>query len=114
MSDPTNDTLDPQAAQFVSRVRRMMLISGLTTLVAIAAVLGAIGYRVYRSGESQGSVGAAAEITALLPKGARIVATAVADERIVVTVDVGGATELHVFDAKTLRRVGRLKFATEP
>jgi hypothetical protein len=113
MSDPTNDTLDPQAAQFVSRVRVLMLISGLTTLIAIAAVIGVIGYRVYRSEGSPGS-GAAAEMTALLPKGARIVATAVAEDRIVVTVDVGGATELHVFDSKTLRRVGRLKFATEP
>jgi hypothetical protein len=53
-------------------------------------------------------------MTALLPKSARIVATALADDRIVVTVDVGGATELHVFDVKTLRRVGRLKFAPEP
>ena len=114
MSDPTNDTLDPQAAQFVSRVRRLMLISGLTTLIAIAAVLFAIGYRLYRSDGGQGSAGQPADMTAHLPKGARIVATAMADERIVVTVDVGGATELHVFDAKTLRRVGRLKFATEP
>ena len=114
MSDPTNDTLDPQAAQFVSRVRGLMLISGLTTLIAIAAVLGVIGYRVFRSEGSGSPTGPAVEMTALLPKGARIVATAVADERIVITIDVAGATELHVFDARTLRRVGRLKFATEP
>jgi len=85
-----------------------MAISGATTLIAIAAVLGVIGYRVFRA---EGSV---AEATALLPKGARVVATAVAENRIVVTVDVGGAVELHAFDAKTLRRVGRLKFANEP
>ena len=108
MSDPTDD-LDPQAARFMSRVRLLMVISGATTLVAIAAVLGVIGYRVFRT---EGR--AATEATALLPKGARVVSTAVAEDMIVVTVDVAGATEILTFDARTLRRVGRLKFATEP
>jgi len=107
MSDPTDD-LDPQAARFMSRVRLLMVISGATTLIAIAAVLGVIGYRVFKSGER------AAEATALLPKGARVVSTAVAEDRIVVTIEVAGATEILTFDARTLRRVGRLKFATEP
>ena len=54
------------------------------------------------------------DVTALLPKGARIVATAVAEDRIAVTVDIGGATEIRTFDVKTLKPTGRLKFATEP
>jgi hypothetical protein len=54
------------------------------------------------------------DVTALLPKGARIVATAVAEDRIAVTIDVGGATEIRTFDVKTLKPTGRLKFATEP
>jgi hypothetical protein len=99
---------DPDAARFVSKVRWLMALSGATTLIAIAAVLGVIGYRVFRA---EGSV---PEATALLPKGARVIATAVADDRIVVTIDVAGAVELHAFDARTFRRVGRLKFATEP
>jgi hypothetical protein len=32
----------------------------------------------------------------------------------VVTLDVGGATEIHTFDLRTLRPAGRLRFATEP
>ena len=92
----------------MSRVRLMMAISGATTLVAIAAVLGVIGYRVFKA------EGSAAEATALLPKGARVIATATAEDRIVVTVDVGGTIEVHAFDLKTLKRVGRLRFATEP
>lgn len=107
MSDPTTD-LDPQAARFMSRVRLLMAISGATTLIAIAAVLGTIGYRVFKT------EGRAVEETALLPKGARVISTAVAEDRIVVTVDVAGTVEVLAFDAKTLRRVGRLKFATEP
>ena len=50
----------------------------------------------------------------LLPKGARIVATAVAEDRIVVTVEVGGALEIRTFDLRTLKPTGRLQFATEP
>ena len=86
-----------------------MLISGFTTLMAIAAVVGVIGYRVFKA---EGS--APAEVTALFPKGARIIATAIAEDRIAVTVDVGGAIEIRTFDAKTLKPTGRLRFATEP
>ncbi len=87
-----------------------MLISGFATVLGIAVVIGVIGYRVYRS---EGSV-APAEVTALLPKGAKIVATAVADGRIAVTVELGGSIEVRTFDLKTLKPTGRLRFATEP
>ena len=40
--------------------------------------------------------------------------TAVAEDRIAVTIDVGGAIEIRTFDLKTLRPTGRLRFATEP
>jgi len=87
-----------------------MLISGFATLLGIAVVIGVIGYRVFRTDGSAGP----AELTAMLPKGAKIVTTAVADDRIVVTLDVAGAVEIRTFDAKTLRATGRLRFATEP
>ena len=95
----------------VAKVRWLMLISGVTTLIAISAVIGVIGYRVFKS---EGSAAAPADVTAVLPKGARIVATAVAEDRIAVTIEVGGATEIRTFDVKTLKPTGRLKFATEP
>src|SRR2546425_1734246 len=64
----------PEQAALFARVRPMMLIAGLTTAVAVGAVLIAIGYRLSRA---EGSVTtAASEITATLPKGARIVSTA--------------------------------------
>ena len=87
-----------------------MLIAGLTTALAIAAVLIAIGYRLFRS---EGSA-AAKDVTAVLPKGARIVATAVAGDQLVVTLDVGGTTEIRTFDARTMKPTGRLKFGNEP
>ena|SRR5215469_12323454 len=113
MSEPLVDDdkpLDPAAAKIVARVRWLMLISGVTTFVGVAAILGVIGYRMFRA---EGSV-AQADVTALLPKGARIVSTAVGEDRIAVTLDVGGATEIRTFDLKTLRQTGRLRFATEP
>jgi hypothetical protein len=101
--------LDPAAARIVAKVRWLMLIAGATTLLAIAAVIGVIGYRVFKA---EGS--APADVTALLPKGARVISAAVAEDRIAVTLDVGGSIEIRTFDAKTLKPTGRLRFATEP
>jgi hypothetical protein len=112
MSNPsTDDELDPAAASILAKVRWMMLIAGATTLVAIAAVIGVIGYRVFKS---EGSLSTPADVTAVLPKGARIVATALSEDRIAVTIDVAGAIEIRTFDVKTLQATGRLRFATEP
>jgi hypothetical protein len=107
------ETLAPQPTQeqaaLFARVRRMMLIAGLTTALAISAILVAIGYRLFHT---EGSTGA--DITATLPRGARVVSTAAVRDRVVVTLDVGGTTEIRTFDVRTLRPVGRLRFATEP
>jgi hypothetical protein len=100
----------PEQAALFARVRRMMLIAGLTTALAVAAVLIAIGYRLFRT---EGSA-VATDLTTPLPKAARIVATGVAGDRLVVTLDVGGVTEIRTFDAHTLKPAGRLKFVSEP
>jgi hypothetical protein len=106
-----DEPLDPAAARIVARVRWLMVISGLTTLIAIFAVLGVIGYRLFRA---EGSTVAQAEFSAVLPKGAKVVSTAVAGDRIVVTVEIAGTLEIRTFDAVTLKPAGRLRFATEP
>src|SRR5256884_6359159 len=101
--------LDPAAARIVAKVRWLMLIAGATTLLAIAAVIGVIGYRVFKA---EGS--APADVTALLPKGARVISAAVGQGRIAVTLDVGCAIEIRTLDGQTLKPTGRLRFATEP
>ncbi|MGA2289498.1 hypothetical protein [Bradyrhizobium sp.] len=103
--EPTQE----QAALF-ARVRRLMLIAGLTTALAVAAVLIAIGYRLFRT---EGSA-VATDVTATLPKGARIVTTGIAGDRLVVMLDIGGATEIRTFDARTLQPKGQLRFVSEP
>ena len=102
----------PEQAALFARVRRMMLIASLTTAVAVAAVLVAIGYRLFSSGGSTSS--AVNDVTAMLPKGAKIYATAVAGDKLVIMLDIGGVTEIRTFDAQTLKPAGRLKFTTEP
>src|SRR5258708_22952502 len=108
------ETVAPEPTQeqaaLLARGRGMMLIAGLTTALAVGAVLIAIGYRLFRT---EGSA-VVTDITATLPKGARIVSTGVAGDRLVVTLEIGGTTEIRTFDAKTLKPAGRLKVANEP
>jgi hypothetical protein len=108
----TETVVEPTADQaaMIARVRRMMLIAGLTTALGVGALLVVIGYRLFRSDGSA----VTSTMTATLPKGARIVATGVAGDRIVLTLDVAGTTEIRTFDAKTLKSQGTLKFASEP
>jgi hypothetical protein len=103
MSDP--QPLDPQAADTIRRVRRLMLIASGTTFLALAVVLGVIGYRVFHW---QGSVTPAVGLSPTLPPGARVVSSAVGDGHIVLTVEVGGALELRTYDLNTLKPLARL------
>ncbi len=112
MTDTVAPEPTPEQAALFARVRRMMMIAGLTSALAVVVVLIAVGYRLYRG---EGSTTAAStDITATLPKGARIVSTGVAGDRLVVTLDIGGVTEIRTFDAKTLKPAGKLKFVSEP
>ena len=103
--------LDPQAAAAIARVRRLMLIASVTTFVAVAFVLGVIGYRVFHAEESAPSF---ADVTAALPAGAKVLSTAIASDHIVVTIEIGGVVELHTFDPDTLKPLGRLRLAPKP
>src|SRR5262249_38624081 len=100
---------DPAQARFVAKVKWLMLLSGFATFLGIAVVLGVIGYRVFKDDGR-----AMADVTALLPKGAKVVSTSIADDRIAVIVEVNGVLEIRTFDLKSFRPLGRMRFATEP
>jgi hypothetical protein len=112
MSDTPNSTTvtdlsDPHQAELLARrLKRMMLISSLTMCVGIAAVLGVIGYRLSHPEGSAASV----DLVATLPPGAQIVSTGVSSDRLVVTLNINGTTEVRTFDLKTLKPTGRLTF----
>jgi hypothetical protein len=107
--------LDPEAAAFVAKVRRLMMIASATTFVAVGAIIAVIGYRVFHGqGSAAPVVGPEAALAATLPAGAKVLGTAVGDGHIVLTVEVAGAVELHTFDLNTLKPLGRLRLAPRP
>jgi len=97
------------AAQVLTRVRRLILISSAFTLAAIVVVLSLVGYRLF------GSRGyAAPDLASPVPRGAKIVQTAVAEDRIIVTLEIGGTIEIRTYDLHTLKPTGRLSFGLSP
>lgn len=112
LKDPDGKPLDPASQAVVDRVRRMSALSGFATVLGIAVVLGVIGWKLSRSAD-HAPPPQPADVMALLPKGARIIAAQTAGDRLVVTVDVGGAIEVRTFDTRTLQQTGRLRFVEE-
>ena len=102
MSDPA------ESEWLAARARTMMMISGLTTVLAIAAVVTVIGYRMY---SAAGDTPVEDAIT--LPKGARIVSMAGSGGRVAVLIDNNGTSEMRVFDLKTMKESGHLRFTNE-
>src|SRR5262249_14248315 len=113
-------------AHTLGNIRRLMLVSNLFMVVAIGAVLTVVGYRLFRSEPvpqpppPPPPVAAPApakiplDMTHTLPRGARILDTAAAGDRRVMTLEIDGATELRTFDIKTVQPTGRLSFGTVP
>jgi hypothetical protein len=96
-------------AHVVARARVMMVISALTTLLAIAAVAVVIGYRIYGApGNTPITNG-----VVMLPKGAHVVSTTVTGTTVAVTIDVDGSQEVRIYDRRSMQQVGRLRFGTE-
>ena len=56
MTDTVAPEPTPEQAALMARVRRMMLIAGLTSALAVAVVLIAVGYRLYRGEGSPAAV----------------------------------------------------------
>ncbi len=103
--------LDSEAAAAIAKVRRMMIVIMAATFLAIAVVFMIIGYRLFHVKESAPRF---ADVTEMLPAGAKVVSTAVGADHIVVTIEVGGVTEIRTFDPDTLKPLGRLRLETKP
>jgi hypothetical protein len=113
---------DPDAARVIAKVRRLMLVSMAVTVIAVGSVFGFIGYRIYKG---EGSVEKKADklpesspipndITLSLPRDARIVQSAVTNDRLIMTLEIDGKIEVRTFDVKTLQPAGRLNFSATP
>jgi hypothetical protein len=106
-NDAADPDIDPSASRVIARVRWLMLISGATMVIGIGAILGVIGYRVFRA---EGSA-PVRDLSVALPAGAKVISTSIGEGRIAVTIEAGGAVEVRLFDLKTMQPVGRLQLA---
>jgi hypothetical protein len=113
---------DADAARVIAKVRKLMLVSMAVTLIAVGSVFGFIGYRIFKG---EGSVEKKADklpesspipndITLSLPRNARIVQSAVTNDRLIMTLEIDGKIEVRTFDVKTLQPAGRLNFSATP
>jgi len=104
--------LNPEAVAAIAKVRQLSVVIITGTFLAIALVLVVISYRLFHAGQS--TPVSFADVTLALPDGAKVVSTGVSNDRIVVTIEVGGVTELHTFDPDTLKPLGRLRLEPRP
>lgn len=107
--------LDAAQLRLQARLRRLILISGLTLGIGIFAVLAAIIYRIYAAPTAAPPAPAAlARATAsILPAGAKLIATSSDGYRIVLTYEHAGGTTLVTVDPRTLAVTGRLDLKPE-
>jgi len=113
--------LDPAMIQVQQRIRRLMMISGLTLGLGLLAVFIAILYRIftYQGAATPVPVVEGAAIptvtrTALgLPADARLVSTALDGERLALTFEEATGATIIVFDTGRMSVVSRLRVAGE-
>jgi hypothetical protein len=113
---------DADAANVIAKVRRLMLVSMAVTVIAVGAVFSFVGYRMFK-GEGTTAKTAdklpeasaiPADMTLALPRGARVIQSAVAGDRLVITLETDGKIEVRTFDVNTLQPAGRLNFSGTP
>ena len=113
---------DANAANVIAKVRKLMLVSMAVTVIAVGSVFGFIGYRIFKSDGTTAKTAdklpeasaIPADMTLALPRGARVIQSAVAGDRLVITLDIDGKIEVRTFDVNTLQPAGRLNFSGTP
>ena len=113
--DDDDKPLDPSVKRVETRVRRLILIAGLTLGLGIFAVFAAILYRIANLDTTAKAVAPGAAIPSLsltqmgLPADARLVSTALDGGRLALTYDTGDGTVTVVVDLKSDVVVSRLR-----
>lgn len=107
--------VDPAFLRVQARLRRLMLIGGLTLGLGIIAVFAAILYRIATYDTTGKAVAPGAAVPSLslsemgLPPEARLVSTALDGNRVALTYADATGTETVVVDTRSGAIVGRLK-----
>ena len=113
---------DSDAARVIAKVRKLMLVSMAVTVVAVGSVFGFIGYRIMKADGTTAKTAdklpeasaIPADMTLAIPRGARVIQSAVTAERLVITLEIDGKIEVRTFDVKTLQPAGRINFSAAP
>ncbi len=108
--NPALDDDDAAERRVVRKLRGMMIGSSLVMIVGFLAVFGVIAYRLSSGTEKV----RAPEASLQLPAGARVISATVGEGRLLVTIEVAGATEVRIFDLNTLEPRGRLRLSPQP
>ena len=113
--DDDDKPLDPSVRRVETRVRRLILIAGLTLGLGIFAVFAAILYRIANLDTTAKAIAPDVAIPSLslkqmgLPADARLVSTALDGGRLALTYDTGDGTVTVVVDLKSDVVVSRLR-----
>jgi hypothetical protein len=113
--DDDDKPLDPSVKRVETRVRRLILIAGLTLGLGIIAVFAAILYRITNLDTTVKAISPDAAIPSLsltemgLPADARLVSTALDGNRLALTYETGEGTVTVVVDLKSDVVVSRLR-----
>ncbi len=121
-SSETTPEPDADAAGVIAKVRRLMLVSMAITVIAVGSVFGFIGYRMFKgdgvSAKTADKIAPSSpiptDVTLSLPRGARVVQSAVSADRLIMTLEIDGKIEVRTFDVKTLQPAARLNFSATP
>jgi hypothetical protein len=119
--EPEEKPLDPDVVRVQQKLRRLMMISGLTLGLGLLAVFMAILYRIFTYGSGgtpvpvvEGAAIPTVTRTALgLPPDARLVSTALDAERIALTFEDDAGSTIILFDLDRMAVVSRLRVAGE-
>lgn len=88
------------------------MVSTLTMVIGIAAVLAAVIYRINRDG-SNSEAPAEIALPAILPAGARIISSALDGDRLALTIEAAGATRVLVLDLSDGEVIQRVTLGQE-
>jgi hypothetical protein len=110
--------LDPAFLRVQARLRRLMLIAGLTLGLGIVAVLAAVLYRTFSAVPVTPTVAVTSGRLTLmdmgLPADARLLSSASDGARLVLTYAHGGGNTLIFVDPRRLTMMGRLELPAGP
>jgi hypothetical protein len=123
VSDPDETLLDPVLLRVQARLRRLMLIGGLTLGLGIVAVLAAVLWRTFSSIPPSVAPVTTSQFTAAgritlaemaLPPDAKLMGTTFDGARIVLTYAHGAGNTLIFVDPRRLAVLGRLELPAGP